>query len=149
MKIEELMTKEVGTCFADDSLAQAAKQMWERDCGCIPIVDYDQRVIGMLTDRDICMAAYTQGEALWRLRCADAMSKSVHAIGRNDPIEAAEKVMQANRVRRLPVVDGDGKLVGLLSLNDLARASQLPKGPKPLAVETTFAAVCRRPGVTP
>ena len=63
MKVEDLMTRSVGTCRPTDTLSSAAQLMWERDCGCVPVVSDDgsNRVVGMLTDRDICMAAHFRG----------------------------------------------------------------------------------------
>ena len=60
MKIKDVMTPNVRTCFMSDSLATAAQLMWDHDCGCVPVLSEDARVVGMLTDRDICMAAYFQ-----------------------------------------------------------------------------------------
>ena len=64
MKVGDLMTKDVKACSQHDSLNRAAQLMWENDCGSVPVVDSDSKVVGMLTDRDICMAAYTKGIAL-------------------------------------------------------------------------------------
>ena len=61
MKVHEIMSTDLATCQSEDTLNCAAQIMWERDCGVVPILDQGSRVIGMLTDRDICMAAYTQG----------------------------------------------------------------------------------------
>lgn len=119
------MTREVRTCRPDDSLHAAAKVMWDCDCGCVPVVDDDRRVIGMLTDRDICMAAYTQERPLSSLRVSDAMSKEVFACSPGDPVSTAEEVMRTKQVRRLPVVE-DGRLAGIVSLNDLSLTAARP-----------------------
>ncbi len=124
MKVEQLMTSDVKTCLPLDTLNRAAQLMWENDCGCIPVIDGEARVIGVLTDRDICMAAYTQGKTLGELPVVSAMSKELFSCGSRDMVAAAEKVMRANQIRRLPVVDSDGHLVGLLSLSDIARAAR-------------------------
>jgi len=65
MNASDVMTKTVRSCSAGDSLQRAAQLMWEGDCGSVPVVDSDNRVVGILTDRDIAMAAYTQGRPLW------------------------------------------------------------------------------------
>ena len=62
MHVESLMTRTGVTSGAEDSLASAARRMWDRDCGCLPVVDTHHRVVGMITDRDVCMAAYTTGK---------------------------------------------------------------------------------------
>jgi CBS domain-containing protein len=121
MDVAEVMAREVYTCTVQDSLNTAARIMWEHDCGCVPVLDGVGRVVGMLTDRDICMAAYTRGERLPALAVATAMSKAVHACAPDDSLATAEELMRVNRVRRLPVVDTAGQLIGVLSLNDIAR----------------------------
>ena len=123
MKVEELMTKDVGACRPFDSLDRTAKIMWERDCGAVPVVDQEGRVIAMLTDRDICMAALTQGRALEEIHVSSAMSRRLWSCRPQDDVKEAEKAMRAYQVRRLPVVDTDGKLVGVLSISDLARVA--------------------------
>src|ERR1700693_2016345 len=89
MKISDLMTKEVRACHQHDSLNRAAQLMWENDCGAVPVVDSDLKVIGMLTDRDICMAAYTQGIALVEASVGSAMSCDVCVCGASDNITSA------------------------------------------------------------
>jgi CBS domain-containing protein len=115
------MVREVRTVSADDSLNEAARIMWEHDCGCVPVVDQELHVVGMLTDRDICMAAYTQGVGLHEGRVSSAMSRRLFWCEPDDDLAAAEKIMREVQVRRLPVIDRDGHLVGILSLNDIAR----------------------------
>jgi CBS domain-containing protein len=108
--------------------------MWEADIGCVPVVDGDGGVIGMLTDRDICMAAYTQGRPLADIPVASAMSKQVYSCRPSDAVAVALKVMETTQVHRLPVVDQHDQLVGLLSLADIAREAQREHGIKPANV---------------
>jgi CBS-domain-containing membrane protein len=103
----------------------------------------------MITDRDICMAAYTRGLALWQLRVSEAMSKQVQSVRTKDRVEQAEAVMKGARVRRVPVLDGEGRLVGILSMNDLARQAQHAVGNGHKAnglsadsIAQTLAAIC-------
>jgi CBS-domain-containing membrane protein len=98
--------------------------MWEEACGSVPVVDADSRLVGFLTDRDICMAAYTQGRPLGELKVDRAMAKSVVSCKSEDDLERAAQLMRENSLRRLPVVDDRGVLVGLLSLGDIACESQ-------------------------
>lgn len=102
--------------------------MWEFDCGVIPVVDDDGRVAGIVTDRDICMAAYTQGKALSAISVASAMARDVAAAHADDGIEQVEELMRDKQVRRLPVLDGESRLIGLVSMNDLARLSAREEG---------------------
>jgi len=148
MKIEQLMTRNVRTIGPDDHLDRAAQLMWEADCGCLPVVDGEQHVVGMITDRDVCMAAWTQGRALWELTVRGAMSSRVVSCTPSDATTRAHRLMQEHQVRRVPVVDGQALLVGLVSLNDLALAAQPGSGARELRpdeVADTLAAVSRHP----
>ena len=124
MKVSELMTREVRTCQPQDSLDQAARLMWDGDCGILPVVGPGGRVQGMVTDRDACMAAYTKGRRLGEIRVSDVMATQVFTCSSGDDVEKALSIMEAKRVRRLPVLDDSGKLAGILSLNDVARAAE-------------------------
>lgn len=126
MKVAELMSRPVETCRQDDSLSVAAQRMWDHNCGSIPVVDATGRPVGVITDRDICMAAYTQGKPLSAIQVNTAMSRTIHTCAPTDSVASAEKLMAVKQVRRLPVVDKEGCLVGLLSLHDIAtRGSRL------------------------
>jgi CBS-domain-containing membrane protein len=120
MRIQDLMTERVSTCSAHDSLAKAAQIMWDFDCGAVPVTDEQGLVVGMITDRDIAMAAYLQGKPLVECRVFTVMSRDVECVSSDASPAMAELVMQRRQVRRLPVVDYDGKLVGIISLGDLA-----------------------------
>lgn len=122
MTIGDLMTKDVATCKTTDSLNRAAQLMWERRCGCVPVVDEGEQVVGMLTDRDVCMAAYTQGRRIDDIAVTTAMSRPVRTCSPSTTIEEAEDLMMAHGVRRLVVVD-EGRLQGLVSLDDIARSA--------------------------
>ena len=131
MRVEQVMTRTVESCRADERLNRAAQIMWEHDCGVVPVVAAGNgraRVVGMLTDRDICMAAYTQGRALPEIPVASAMSKRVCSCRPTDAISVALKVMETNQIRRLPVVDQEDQLVGMLSLADLGREARYEHG---------------------
>ncbi|MCE9594592.1 MAG: CBS domain-containing protein [Planctomycetes bacterium] len=123
MNVGELMTKDVATCASSDSLETAARIFWERDCGVLPVVDDAGLVIGMLTDRDACMAAYLRGARLAELRVGDAMAKHVSTCWPEDSIDVALARMAVERVRRIPIVDAERKLLGVVSLSDVARAA--------------------------
>jgi CBS-domain-containing membrane protein len=149
MRIEQVMHKQVDSVKPDQSLNDAARILWERDCGCLPVVcdDASRRVVAMLTDRDICMAAYLRGRPLAELPVHGAMSHELHACSPEDSIEEAEALMRRAQVRRLPVVDASGQLVGIVSLSDLARAAEAGRGPKQALrgeaeVGATLAAIC-------
>src|SRR5262245_41708369 len=108
MRVRDLMTAEVRACSRHDPLTSAAQIMWDSDCGCGPVVDSDQRVIGVIADRDICMGAYTQGRPLHEIKVEAVMSRDVHTCRASDAPAQAQAVMQQHKVRRVPVVDVEG-----------------------------------------
>jgi CBS domain-containing protein len=101
-------------------LESAARTLWEHKCGILPVVDQQGRIRATITDRDICMGAYTKGARLAELRVANSMSKRLITCKLDDTIDAATRLMVDHRVRRLPVVDDGGKVCGVFSLDDLA-----------------------------
>jgi CBS domain-containing protein len=121
VKVKDLMVVEVKCCESYNTLNTAAQLMWDNDIGSVPVVDKKRRVLGMLTDRDICMAAYIQGVSLTESLVTSAMSKQVCSCAPDDDIATAEKLMREKQVRRLPIIDTQGRLVGIVSLNDIAR----------------------------
>ncbi len=121
MRIKSVMTKDVATCKPDDRMSTAYRVMWERDCGIVPVVHADSgRLEGIVTDRDLCMAALLSNRPPERIPVREVMATTVHTCTEDDDLKAAHATMRENQIRRLPVVDGEGHLTGLLSLNDLA-----------------------------
>ena len=92
MRAEDVMTADVATCRSSDSLNRAAQLMWERRCGCVPVIDDDDHVVGLLTDRDVCMAAYTQGRRLDDIAAAVAMSRPVRTCLRTAALDDVEEI---------------------------------------------------------
>lgn len=125
IRIGAVMAEPLHVCSADDSLARAAQVMWDNDCGAVPVVGADGRLCGIITDRDICMAAYTKGLAPGSIRVADVMSRHVHSCSAEDSLERAIASMADARVRRLPVVNSEGRPIGMISLADIARSASL------------------------
>ena len=123
MKVQELMTKDVASCTADETANEAARIMWERDCGFVPIAEPGptRRLVGIVTDRDLSMAAYTRGRSLGEIRIGDVMSTGVRSCKAADDVAAAEATMRGAQVHRLPVVDDADQLLGVISLADIAR----------------------------
>ncbi len=130
MKVKDIMTSPVQYCGPDTNLAAAAKMMWDSDCGILPVVDRDGKVISMITDRDICMAVATRGRTAPDILVWEASSSRLHACSPNDDIKAALSTMQRGQVRRLPVVNEDGTLRGMLTMNDLVLNAEEAKGKK-------------------
>jgi CBS domain-containing protein len=118
MKIEELMTRRVVACRPETDLAHVARLMWENDCGCVPVVDAEDRVVGIVTDRDICMGAQFQGRPLSELRASACMASAVTSCRPTDSAESVARLMGEKRVRRIPVTDAGGRLLGIVSVGD-------------------------------
>jgi CBS domain-containing protein len=123
MRVANLMTGNVSSVRADQSLSTAARLMWESDCGAIPVLDPQDRVTGIITDRDICMATWSKGQAPGSIAIANAMSTELVTCSANDSIGFAESLMQLHKVRRIPVVDSERRLLGIISLADIARSA--------------------------
>ncbi len=123
MKVADLMTRDVRACTIHDSLNAAARIMWDHDCGCAPVVDGHGRLAGIVTDRDICMAAYTQGLPLEAIAVERVMSPRVISCARGDDLETAHRLMRTHEIHRLPVADSRGRLAGILSLSDVVNYS--------------------------
>jgi CBS domain-containing protein len=126
MDVRELMTTPIQTVSTADTLNCAAKTMLDHAIGCLPVVDDKGVLVGVLTDRDIALAGYEIGEALWKLRVDESMRRPVHTCRAEDDIAIAARLMREHRVHRLPVVDAGGRPIGMISLDDLAHASRQP-----------------------
>ncbi|HEX7838983.1 MAG TPA: CBS domain-containing protein [Kofleriaceae bacterium] len=134
------------TCDVNDDLNVPAKLMWDHDCGVILVVRGDGKLEGVITDRDICMAAYTQGRSLDQILVNSVMAKHVVSAHPDQKLGEVERMMAEHQVRRIPVVDEDNRPVGVLSLNDLALESVEPDTRMKDGVSKvahTLAAVCR------
>jgi signal-transduction protein with cAMP-binding, CBS, and nucleotidyltransferase domain len=125
--------------------------MWKSDCGSLPVTagDGSQRLLGIITDRDVCMAIRLEGGELEELRVEDVMTEAVRACNPGDPLSEAVAIMSEARVRRLPVVDDSDRVIGLLSLADLAREAVQQQTARKLPEITLFeigdllATICR------
>lgn len=134
MKVEDVMTKEVKTCAPETDLSEAANSMWMRDCGVLPVVDGKGRVVGMITDRDVCIATGCHRRDPATILVRDVTTGNVHSCSPETDLREALRMMQRKQVRRLPVIDSAGKLCGVLSLDDVARKIQPDaKAPEPCA----------------
>ena len=145
MKVSELMVKDVVTCRDTASLGEIAKLMWEHDIGFIPVVSSGNGAFaGVITDRDGFLTAYFQGKELWDIPVRSAMSTRTATCPPEADVEEAERLMREFQVHRLPVVTKEGKLVGVVTINDFARkaahddSEELEK-----QVAVTLNAICR------
>lgn len=128
MKVEDIMTRDVQCCGPDTNPAAAAKMMWDSDCGALPILNVQGQVMGMITDRDICMAASTKNKTPSAITVWETSSGKAFTCRLDDDLQTVMDLMARERIRRLPVVDDDGILQGILSMNDLALAAGEHRG---------------------
>ncbi|MFL6734870.1 MAG: CBS domain-containing protein [Sphingomicrobium sp.] len=122
MRISEVMTRDVATVSTNQTAQEAASFMLKGDAGSIPVVDGD-RLIGMITDRDIAVRGVAQGRGP-DTPVSELMSTGLICAREDDDIEEVAARMSEAQVRRLPVIDGSEKLVGIVSLGDLTRESE-------------------------
>lgn len=131
MRVQDLMSEPALTCNVNDDLCAAAKLMWDHDCGALPVVREDGKLAGMITDRDICMAAYIQGRRLDEILVNSVMTGHTVVARPDQKISEVEQVMADRQVHRLPVVDASNRPIGVITLNDLAVESAQPDTPLP------------------
>jgi CBS domain-containing protein len=143
MQVNQIMTTDVATARPETNLAAIAKLMWDRDCGFVPVVDAAGKVVGVITDRDICIATATRRLLPEQIPASQAMSRQpVHTCLPDDTTTQALATMKHFQVRRLPVVAADGTLKGIVSTNDIVLASGQREAPVPAEIVSALAAIC-------
>lgn len=148
MKVNELMTPNAQAIWLTESLADAAKLMWKNDCGVLPIIKDGRKVIGMITDRDICMAVAMRDTNPSHVSVEEVMTGQVFSVNSDDDVEQALQLMQEHKVRRLPVVNPEGELEGILSMNDIVLNAKTGKAADTVKyddVVKTYQAICQHP----
>jgi CBS domain-containing protein len=142
MITKELMTTPPATCAPNTDLNAAVHAMRSHDCGFLPVVDSHQQLVGVLTDRDVCMAAGEERRPLGRISVAEAMSRPVFSCLADENLKTVLVTMAAHHVRRLPVIDKGGHLQGVLSIDDIVQAPQRRGGPSAAEVVTALKSIC-------
>jgi len=128
LRAHEVMTRNVVTVHPNDAARYAAELMGECDCGAIPVVDWQHRLIGMITDRDITIRLVANGMNPMRARVGDCMTDKAFACHVNDSLENCMRVMSHHQVRRMPIVDDYNRVVGIISQADIAQHASVHKG---------------------
>ena len=131
MRVQDLMRKCPKACAVNTNLAAAVEMLWSCGGGALPVVDARGRVIGILTDRDVCVAVGTKDRRPSELVAEQVMTRQVATCRTSDEIHTALHTMRTRRVRRLPVVDDAGKLQGMLCLSDLIMDARHDDGSRP------------------
>ena len=147
MKVKEIMTPNVKAIWLTESLAEAAKLMWEQDCGVLPVIKDSRKVIGVITDRDVCMGAAMRDTHPSAISVEEVMTGEVYGVTPEDTVSQALQVMQERKVRRLPVINNEGELEGILSMNDIVLNAKTPddeeaEGVEYVDVVKTYQAIC-------
>jgi CBS domain-containing protein len=129
MNVKSAMVNNVLSCHADTTLDSIALMMWDNDCGSLPVVDDDNKPVGIITDRDIAIGSALQHRPLWEITAESVCgNRDLYCCKSTDDIHKALDMMRDHAVRRLPVVNSKGKLVGIVSLGDLVACTDAAKG---------------------
>ena len=136
MQALELMTRDPACCTPEDSVQKAAELMSQHDCGAIPVVDDEQsrHLCGMITDRDIAIRGVARGRGA-ETRVADLMTNDVESCSADADLKEVERVMTSRQVRRVPIIDADGELVGIVSQADLACSGEVDEEEVGIVIE--------------
>jgi CBS domain-containing protein len=118
---KDVMTANPECCASDRPLGEVARLMIEQDCGEIPVVDDRQKLIGVVTDRDIVVRAVAHGHDPANLTAGDVMSQPVVSVHASAPLDEVVETMERHQIRRVPVVDDDGCCCGIIAQADIAR----------------------------
>ena len=145
MQVNEVMSNDVRIANPRQSIREAAQMMAEIDAGVLPVGEND-RLVGMITDRDICMAAAMRDRNPSGISVEEVMTGQVYAVNPEDNVDQALQLMQEHRIRRLPVINPDGELEGMLSMNDVVLNAR-GKGDSIAYrdVVKTYQAICQHP----
>jgi CBS domain-containing protein len=119
MKVQDVMMRTPASCTPETNLGTAVEMLWNRDCGILPVVDARQKVIGIVTDRDLCVALGTRNKLPGKVTVGEVAKGEVYACRAQDDIHVALQTMAQYKVRRLPVVDREGVLQGILSMDNV------------------------------
>lgn len=148
MIVDEIMKKDVAICSPHQDLADAAHLMRERACGFIPVVDIRGVLVGVLTDRDVCLFASDRGRSMDHIAVADAMSAPVFSCFPEDNLNVALATMARHHVRRLTVTDERGHLRGVVSIDDIVRAPHRRGAPSAEEIVAALKAISALPPIT-
>lgn len=135
MQISDVMTSNPRSVQPGDTLQAAAQAMDELNVGVLPVCE-DGRLVGLLTDRDIVVRSTAAGQDPCKTAVADAMTTALHSVQDSASVQEAVRIMQEQQIRRVPVLDAEGRLAGILSLGDLADANAPEAAPTLEAVST-------------
>lgn len=123
-RVRDIMTSDPACLTEKDGVVEAARIMKREDAGVVPIVDGDGKLVGMITDRDIVVRLVAEGRNPLDCKVNEAMTKSIRSVGEDASVDEVLSVMRAANVRRVPVCDKSGRVVGIVSMADLATETE-------------------------
>ena len=149
-RVKEIMTPNPKAIWLTESLADAAHMMWQNDCGVLPVIKNGRNVIGMITDRDICMAVAMRDAHPSTISVEEVITGEVYSVNPEDDLTHALEAMQEHKIRRLPVVNDQGELEGILSMNDVVVKAKTAEDEAHTSigyddVVKTYQAICQHP----
>jgi CBS domain-containing protein len=147
MIVKEVMNTAVATCAPESGLNSVVKTMRERDCGFVPVVDSHGIVVGVITDRDVCVAGTTKRRPLARVSVKETMSHPVFSCFADENVKTVLVTMSKHRVRRLPVLNKSGHLEGVLSIDDIVHAPRRKGAPTAEDIVAALKAIYARRAV--
>ena len=127
MKVKDCMCGDICVCTPDNSVCDCAKVMNDNHIGCVPVCDLDDKVVGLITDRDIVLRCIANGKDPKNTKISEVMTCNICCCKPEQDIEDAEKDMSQIQIRRVPVVDENSKIIGIISLGDLAKNKNVSK----------------------
>ena len=121
MKVKDAMMRTPAFCKEEANAGEAVELMWNRNCGLLPVVNEEEKVVGVVTDRDLCIALGTRKVLAGELKLSGITSRRVFSCSADEEIHFALATMAREKVRRLVVLDKEGRLEGILSMDDIVR----------------------------
>src|SRR5512140_889039 len=140
MLVSDIMTLNPECCTPECTAEQAARQMRQGAMGVLPVVEETEtrKLVGIVTDRDLCMGVVAEGRIASEVTASDCMTRATVGCATGEPVERALQLMRERQVRRLPVVDSAGRVVGIISLTDIIRYAALPEAEGVAAVARIY-----------
>ncbi len=138
MKVKDCMCNNVMWLTPESTVCDCAKLMCEHHVGSIPVCDCNQKIVGVVTDRDILLRAVACNKNTNTTKLSDIMTTNVCCCNENNDIEDATKIMSENQIRRIPVTDENNKIIGILTLGDLSQNENISD----FKFATTYGNIC-------
>jgi CBS domain-containing protein len=133
VKVSSIMMRTPAACSAKTNLGAAVEVLWQRNCGMLPVTDDESKVVGVVTDRDLCIALGTRNRLPGEVTLKEVITGKMFWCKPDDDVHVALNTMAREKVRRLPVINSEGKLEGILSMDDVvvhSEARSLTKKPE-------------------